>query len=667
VRTLLVFGCAVVLSACPAPSPEPDASVLDAGPEPVSCDSPEDCVAFGGVCRREVCAADVPCSDDLECGLGERCVGRQCRFRGCTKNDDCPTHFCDVTTFACAECAADPDCPVERPVCDTQLRQCVQCSSDADCAPPGPAHCSRGGQCVGCLTDEHCPNGLGCSSGLFCVGAPSGSPCPMGLSCGAGLVCVNLNNNPVCLPGCNLYQPECGSGEICFGLTYATTTSLVFESMGPIGVCFSPQQGLRNAREPCQRGPNGSNCQPNLQCVPETASLALCRPYCNPFASGTCPVGEQCTSFVGDYSGREFGVCLPDTGFGAKCLSGGDSACRAGLSCQPYDDPSDFDEVGAVCQFNVGDAGFGAPCAPRALADGGVLLADRGCKSGKCVSDPLALSPVTAPYFCFGACASDGDCGDAGVCDADFTLSTAYGSTGAVRGCRPKCEAESQCAGYDAGVTCKVRVQASASTPQFTTTCSPSAGALGSGESCTINGQCRSGWCVMDDARGVRRGGVCSAPCVDGSNCAGDGGTMPLRCQPSVFLVHRGPDGVAPSVDDRLAVRNFCTGAPCTSDADCGPGVCAAVPSAADVQSALVLRCAAATTGLLRGGEACVQDAQCQSGACGTLQAPSTGSGKACFEACTATTTCGAGMSCRAGGLQLATARGVVAIDSCAP
>jgi len=95
--------------------------------------------------------------------------------------------------------------------------------------------------------------------------------------------------------------------------------------------------------------------------------------------------------------------------------------------------------------------------------------------------------------------------------------------------------------------------------------------------------------------------------------------------------------------------------------------VCAAVPSAADVQSALVLRCAAATTGLLRGGEACVQDAQCQSGACGTLQAPSTGSGKACFEACTATTTCGAGMSCRAGGLQLATARGVVAIDSCAP
>ena len=125
--------------------------------------------------------------------------------------------------------------------------------------------------------------------------------------------------------------------------------------MGPIGVCFASQAGLRGLREACQRSATGSNCQPNLRCVPDSASLALCRQFCNPFASGTCPAGEKCTAFVGDYSGREYGLCLPDTGFGAKCV--GDANCRPALSCQPYDDPSDLDEVGAVCQFNVGDAG----------------------------------------------------------------------------------------------------------------------------------------------------------------------------------------------------------------------------------------------------------------------------------------------------------------------
>ncbi|MDP1825118.1 MAG: hypothetical protein Q8L48_17805 [Archangium sp.] len=672
-RPFLLLCFAAAFLGCPAPTPVPDAAVveLDAGVEPTACDSPDDCVAVGGACRQLICETDVPCSDDLECGLGERCVGSQCRFRGCTTNADCPTGFCDTPTYSCAECGASSDCPQERPVCDTGLRQCVQCTNDAQCQPPGPSHCSTNGRCVGCLADAHCPNGLQCSSGNFCVGSPSNAPCPEGTSCGAGLVCVLLNQSPVCLEACALYQPNCATGQICFGLNYSSTTSLVFESMGPIGVCFAPNAGFRGLREPCVRDPatGTSNCQPNLQCIPETASLALCRPYCNPFASGTCPVGEKCTPFVGDYSGREFGVCIPDTGFGAKCK--GDPACRPGLTCQPYDDPSDLDEVGSVCQFNVGDGGAFAPCRDVPLADGGVIAADRTCKSGNCVNDPLVFTPATPPYYCFAGCAADADCGDAGVCDSDFPVVTAYGTEGYVRGCRPRCEAESDCAGYDAGLTCRVRVVASSSTPQFTTTCSPSSGLLPAGAPCTANGQCRSILCMLDDSRGVRRQGTCVNPCRDGEGCAVHGGTLPLACAPTTYLVSRGFDGVAGTFDDKFSTPRLCAGAACTSDLDCRPdggsAVCAAELSVANPFGAVGLRCRARTSGSLRGGDPCIADSQCESGACGTLQSPSTGTGRACFEACTGATVCAASMTCRVGGLQLPTQMGPVSLDSCAP
>lgn len=667
---LLLLGAVVLLAGCPA-DPTPDAAVeFDAGlpvPEPTPCDSPEDCRTLNGVCRANECALDVPCSDDLECGLGERCVGSQCRFRGCVANSECATNFCDVSTFSCAECATSTDCPSERPVCDTQLRQCLRCGRDADCEAPGPSHCSSSGQCVSCLTDEHCPNGLQCSTGNTCVGAPANSPCPEGISCGAGLVCVTLNGANVCLPACTLYQPMCAAGDICFRLTYSSTSSHVFESEGPIGVCFAPQAGLRGPREPCTRGPTGSNCQPNLQCMPETASLSLCRPYCDPFTSGMCASGEKCTAFVGDFQGREFGVCMPNTGFGDKCTGNGD--CRPALSCQPWDDPSDSDEVGVVCQFNVGDGGPGAPCAPVTLVDGGVLSADRACKSGICTNDPLFASPPTAPYFCFGSCADDSECGDAGVCDADFLLSTPSAS-GFVRGCRPRCQQESDCAGYDAGVTCRVRQISSATTPQFTTTCSPSLGALPAGATCTSSAQCRSAYCLLSDSRGVQRQGVCATPCVDGSACVVDGG-LPVGCQPSAVLISRGLDGLALTADDKHLTPRLCSGVACLEDGECRPdggsAVCAPWALASSPLDQLSLRCQPPTSGTFVAGDPCTTDSQCASGVCGTLQAPSTGSGRACFQACTGTTVCPGATSCRVGGMRVQMALTSVAVDSCAP
>lgn len=638
--------------------------VVDSGTPPMPCSSPDGCRSVDGVCRQSECRFDVPCSDDLECGLGERCVGHQCRFRGCVANSECATGSCDSRTYSCAECGENRDCPDERPVCDVTLRQCQQCTSDVQCAPPGPGHCS-GGRCVGCLTDTHCPNGLRCGANHSCVGVASGSACPMGTTCAADLTCVNVNQAPTCLPTCNLYQSNCAANQICYGLTYDTTTSLVFEAQGPIGVCFAPQSNRRGLREPCQRTATGNNCQPNLQCVPESATLSLCRAYCNPLASGGCPMGEKCIPFVGDFAGREFGVCMADNGFGARCK--GDAVCRAGLSCQPYDDPSQFDRVGTVCQFNVGAGGPAAPCAPQLEADGGVTSADRACKSGKCVSDPISVP--TNPYFCLGACATNADCGDAGVCDAEFLVSTAYGTLGNVNGCRPRCGQEQDCAGYGAGIGCKARVIGTASSSIFQTTCGPTSVTAGVGVRCFSNSDCRSGFCRLSDSRGVQREGVCAVPCTDDSTCDVNGAG--LKCSSTAVLMHPGYDAVPVSADDQFLAVSLCAGAPCTTDDSCrtdgGTWQCAVTPTADSPLSTVELRCQPPTAGLLRGGAACTRDSECASGTCGFLRPPSVGTFRACFEPCDGTTACPSGTTCRVGGFQVSTPRGSTLADSCAP
>jgi hypothetical protein len=673
---LLVVVCSLL--ACPPPPPPPvDAGVVvDAGAPPVACTTPESCRDQGvsAVCREGFCNPDVPCGSDFECSLGERCQRGRCRFTGCTKDADCPTGKCLGDTYSCVECAASSDCPADRPVCDVARNTCTSCQTDAQCPVPGPARCGPQGACVHCLTDDDCPNGLTCGSGNVCTGARRGQPCPPGTSCGPGLSCVNLNNSPVCLPSCNLYQPMCAQGEICFRLTYASSNSLVFESSGPIGVCFREQAGLRGPRELCARDAvtGGSNCQPNLQCVPETATTALCRTYCNPLVSGGCVGAERCVAFPGDFNGRRYGLCLPDTGFGQSCTR--DTQCRANLSCQAYDDPSSSDDVSPICQFNLGPGAGLAPCAPRAT-DAGVLSADFACRSGACRGDPLSTGSPS--YFCFASCQADADCtidGRTGVCDADFPVTTAFGTMGSVRGCRPSCESEASCAAYDAGVTCRARLVSSATEPRLTRTCSPPQGTGRAGDPCVSSVQCRSGLCQLDDSRGVRRQGVCLEPCGAGSTCAPspDAGLFPsLSCLPVSVLASRGFDGQANTADDRLLQASFCAGPTCTTSAECDAdgglaSVCA--PMVEPAGAALVsLRCLPRTTGLRGGGESCVSDLECASGACGELQSPSMGSGRACFEACTPTSTCPGPTTCRVQGLRLATTRGPVSVDSCAP
>ena len=691
-RSLFALSLVVLLAACPG-APAKDAGVADSGAggggggggiEPPACDSPKACkaVGFDGVCRSGKCASQVLCADDVECGLGENCVSGNCAFTGCGADSDCSTHRCRTDVFACAECGTNADCPASRPVCDGS-NKCVQCNDDTECTPPGPAHCNaQAGGCVHCLEDKHCPNGLSCGAGHVCTGAPAGAACPMGTLCASGSICVAIGGVNTCLPGCSLAAPTCATGQICFKLTFSGGSGLVFDQGGPLGVCYNSQPGLKGYREACTRpaaSESVSNCEPNLICVPDTANVSLCRTYCDLNTSGACPAGEKCHGFPGDNNGRLYGLCYPDNGWGEVCdrdsdpgFAGTDAGrvCKASQSCTPYEDPhADFD-LSNVCQYSVGAAPGLSPCKDTPLADGGLIKADKLCASGSCQADPLLSS---AKFFCYGACRADVDCnlgGRTGTCDGDFVFPVGP-ATGTVKGCRPACASTAMCGPYGASIVCRSRYVAGYNT-SFHSSCAPAIASLLPGAACTQSPQCRSGFCLFDDGRGARRNGYCAEACETASDCQADAGsrTGPLSCAPMTFLGFQGFDGLPNTADDKLLTARLCSGAACAVDPDCSDGGAVCVPDVdpADAGRQLALRCRPThQSGFLAGAASCTQDSDCVSGVCGFLQAPSTGSGKACFQACNGSTVCPGANSCRVGGMRVATNLAQLSFDSCAP
>jgi hypothetical protein len=676
-RCLLPFSLALLLAACPGPAAIDGGTVIDAGSTPDSgvegpaCTTSRDCklAESEGVCRTGRCTSAALCTDDVECGLGEGCVAGACRFTGCATNADCATGTCRTDVFTCSECGTNADCPTTRPVCDG-ANTCVQCSSDSQCAPPGPGHCDGPtGACVHCLEDKHCPNGLACGANRVCTGAKLNALCPMGIACDSGLICVALGGVNTCLNSCALSAPACKTGEICYKLTYSGGSGLVFDQGGPLGVCYLPQTGAKGYREACSRATpslSTSNCQPNLTCIPDSQNISLCRTFCDLNLSNACPTGEKCHPFKGDFNGRLYGLCYPDNGWGDACSK--DSACKPNQSCTPYEDPSAADELAPICQFSVGAAPGLSPCKNTALADGGIFLADKVCQSGSCQADPL-LSSVK--FFCYSACKADGDCSvgaRTGTCDGDFVF-PAGAATGTVKGCRPHCTSSAGCAEYGSNIACRSRYTPGYN-PSFLTTCAPFTGTGEPGAACSVNTQCRSGFCLLQDGRGSQRAGYCAEACDVAADCGLDAGsrTGPLGCAPMTFLGFQGFDGVFGSADDQLLTARICGGAGCTTDDDCAGARCVPDVDPADAGFSLALRCRPShASAVLEGGSACNQDAECASGVCGTLQAPSTGSGKVCFQACTAATVCPGTSTCRIGGMRVAAQFATVSFDSCAP
>lgn len=675
-RRLLALA-ALTLAACPAPS-TPDGGGDDGGP-PAACDNAGACKAAGapGVCRQGQCLTHVPCSDDLECGIGELCASGECVFQGCVANSECPTGLCRLETFSCAECGADSDCPSDRPVCQLPAQRCVQCADDSQCPEPGPGHCEAlTGTCQGCTQDAHCPSGFKCQGGV-CTGAHNGQACSSTIACSAGLTCVQLTTSTgstrqVCLQSCDVYASQCPAGTICSTLKFTGTSSYVFDMGGLLGVCVAPGSG-RGYRDSCILSDTGaSNCQPSLQCVPDSPATATCRAYCDPGQPNACPAPESCHTFTGDFSGRDYGLCYPNNGYGTPCTSNKGCADAGAQSCVPYDDPSSFEGLSLRCQFNVGSAPALAACHDVHLVDGGVTLGNKTCASGSCVSDKAL---TMAPYFCFGACTSDSDCsiaGRTGTCDQTYKFTASDGTEGNILGCRPGCLGNSSCVEYaDAGSPeCQLQLVTSSTGGGLKHNCGRPIGFKDHGMPCASDGECLSGFCLQNDARGVRRPGYCIEACQAPTDCP-QGPLVGISCQPTAFLGNRGPDGDAGTADDQIIVSNVCNGLPCQDDSACQffPGsLCAPDVDPADAGN-LVLRCRPHTLGPLTTAAPCSADSDCASGACAALTDAGT---RACFTPCLVdggtTFSCPGANTCRPGAFRLtATGGASVLMDGCAP
>ncbi len=649
-RSVWVVCAAALLAGCPDSEgtvPTPDAGLsADAAVAPPACDAPHSCreQSFDGVCRAGQCRDDVPCGADAECGLGETCRAGLCRFTGCVSDGDCGAGLCRRDVYACTECATSADCPADKPVCSDKKR-CVSCGEDSDCAYPGPGYCDVArGACVHCKVDAHCGTGLRCGLDGTCTGAKNAQMCDpeTGPACDVGLMCVTVGGTQqMCLRACDLYTNTCTGGEICVKLTFTGSAALVFEGGAPVGVCLPPFQGLRGYGEPCN-----NNCQPNLACTADSPAQSTCKAYCDPQAP-LCAPGLSCHPFPGDWNGHQYGLCYGDNGFADPCSGDGD--CRAGLSCVPRDDPSTSNELSYACAWSVGAGSGLSACS-----------ANSGCKSGHCRADPNAGGN---PFFCFAACAEDSDCavdGRLGYCDSNFTFTTQYVTApGAeMRGCRPRCLSGTQCAAYG-DYTC--RSVADAQNDRFVQTCQPPLGSKLAGEGCVSDGECREGFCLRRDGRGVFRTGVCGLPCTQGTDCPSG-----LECEARSVQLSAGADGQPHTADDRRAAASFCGAGACTTNADCPAAQPHCVPdaSAQGPLSGSALACRAAALGSVAAGAQCQSDADCQSGVC--AERGTTGT-RACFEACdTAAPSCSGGLTCTAGGARVRNGDGTFqTFDAC--
>jgi hypothetical protein len=240
--------------------------------------------------------------------------------------------------------------------------------------------------------------------------------------------------------------------------------------------------------------------------------------------------------------------------------------------------------------------------------------------------------------------------------------------------CLPWCADAAACASYGAGLTCRLAVALNpVQKEELLQTCDGPSGPRGPGGACLSDGDCRDGYCLLLDGRGVDRKGVCLSPCTNAGDCLGpDGGADAgdLTCAPHVLFGSLGPDGLPGTADDTDFVSALCTGRACGDDTDCSAPFprCTVDLSPAAPAAALVLACRAPSlAGTLEGAAPCLVDGDCASGACAGMAGLDGGRG--CFAPCVvARTVCDAGLTCRPMSATLTHRDGTLArFDACAP
>ena len=163
---------------------------------------------------------------------------------------------------------------------------------------------------------------------------------------------------------------------------------------------------------------------------------------------------------------------------------------------------------------------------------------------------------------CEVGCRSDTDCPDRGLCQASDGKCIA----------RPQCVIDTDCkAGFqcrNGACSCTTDYAcwtANGGTPDTTQICVQ--GACQTSAACTADNQCQGG-------RYCGPAGVCSAPCLQDTDCGGTGQTGALRCADgrctSPCVNDTLPVGQGGCKDGQICVSGLCQVAQCATFADCG-------------------------------------------------------------------------------------------------
>jgi hypothetical protein len=400
------------------------------------------------------------------------------------------------------------------------------CASDADCrgacladdADPG-----GGRRCFDrCAAPDECPAGTACAGGV-CRARPvapadEGDACDV-VACRPGLVCAAAHpEGPRCARPC-AGDGECAPGERC--------------GSDPRVCLPGGAAAFQCPATPCR--------VPSLVCVPDEAGTGRCVALCGRVGEA-CPEGGTCAE--GGPDGAL--ACLPagDRALGESCLSGGDAACAAGLTCVARG-PGDAEGFcSRPCEGPCDDAfacrapwpGAAAVCLPLANGAGdGQGTPGAACDAHghtDCRGDLFCAPGIAGRAVCASPCA-DGACAEGFVCarrgeDAWCLRGTPDGDVGT------PCEADGDCRE-------RCRTELPAGQRYCTAACAPGGCPQGfrcAGGACEPGaeerrplgapcadagaGACASGLCF---GAGRPEEAVCSQRCGDESPCP-----APLRC-----------------------------------------------------------------------------------------------------------------------------------------
>jgi len=508
------------------------------------CDDGNPCTVdrcADGVCNSEsagipgCCIADAGC-DDGNAATSDRCVQNRCEHSECTTNAECDDQDPDTVDLcqdkACshiAGCTSDGQCADDDPCttdgCNEGTYQCENvtiegcCTTLEDCddANVGTVDDCVAGSCVhdprkSCTVKADCDDGFGCTDDVCYQQYCSWSPNLDELAC-------QCTNDAFCLP-------TKGQKDVVCGLYIGSLPNPLHQ------VCVEVV-GTNMGGQACSWD---SQCKSGL-CL-ELTSGKVCYGAC--LADNECFTGSLCgqVSF-GSPSGETFSkpACVPKP---TECLS--DAGCTTSQVCVPSESlATPYTTVG-LCVSVTGAATIGQPCAT-----------DAACESEVCRNLGTAAAP---DQRCIGVCASDADCAAGTRCYPDIFYMIYDKDTPAVTDdvydawptCFPDmgsfkaCTSDSACG---AGEHCELFNNDSQTV--FAPRCVKDKGAQAGGTTCTVDAQCKSGFCVDKESGS----GFCFGLCQSSFECTGGSGS----CTPVEITVNdRGDDDATNDLKQNVSV-----------------------------------------------------------------------------------------------------------------